>query len=179
MSHLLKIASVALAVVFGCIAVAIGGGAPLSPAAIANATSDAARNVKVAEENTAEAARDTEDLAVIARNVKAQHATSTRMLDIQLSIEDATRDAASSARELNVALAGIGEALRRVESDLGQLSELASLSGSTVDATALRAAELQQVIDLLQARFVQVTRQSRELNRKARGYQEVRDGPDG
>jgi chromosome segregation ATPase len=174
----LRIGSIVVTLALIVVAGAIGAGVPIAPARIADATTDAAHNVAIAEGNTEKAVQETEDLAQISKNVRKQLETSRRMLSTQLEIERATGKAAASSQDLNDALTEVGNALGGVESQLSDLLSLAHRSAATVDATVSSATDLQEVIALLQARFQQVTEQSRELNRKARSYAEAKDGPD-
>ncbi len=111
MTPALKTTSVVLTVALIIGAIVLGGGVPLSPAEIADATTSALDNATIAERNTSIAARDTRALAEIAGNVQSQLVTSRRMLSIQLEIEDATRDTAEQARDLRGALTGVRNAL--------------------------------------------------------------------
>lgn len=153
--------------------VAIGGGAPLSPAAIARSASEAADNLDRAEANTERAAEDTEALGRISRNVASQVDTSRRLLDIQLGIEKTSRAGAGLSRSLLLELGGLRSTLRRVE---GRFRSVATLSDKvTAEArTATTAAtNLQAALNALQNRFEVALRQSRKLNQKARAFDQV------
>ena len=173
----LKIVSALATVAFLAGAIAIGGGHPVSPARIAATTSEAARNAAEAERNTQEAAESTRALATIAENVASQVESSRRLLEIQLRLERSARDGAARSQDLQK---GIDEIRRVLQSLRGKIATLTDLSGRTV-ASGQRAADAGDAIEarlrVLEARFEEVIKQSRRLNRKARGYDEARGGP--
>jgi hypothetical protein len=154
-------------------AVAIGGGAPLSPAAIARAAAEAADNLDKAEANTERAADDTEALARISRNVASQLETSRRLLDTQLKIEATSREGAGLSRSLLRELGDLRSALQGVEGRLRTVATLSdSVTGEARTSTAA-ASDLKGALEVLQARFRVALKQSRKLNQKARAFDEV------
>lgn len=171
---LAKAAGIACTVAALGAAIAIGGGVPPSPARIADAASDAARNAGVAARNTEETARRTRALASIARNVRSQHRTSQRMLSIQLDIEVASRAASEKAHTLADRIAAIERAVDGLASRLRELESTSSAAGEASDANAEVAVQLTQRLQELSALFAEVTDESRELNRKARAYARAR-----
>ena len=173
----LKIVSSILTVAFIAGAVAIGGGHPISPARIAATTSEAARNAAQAEENTARAAKSTRALATIAENVDSQVESSRRLLEIQLRLEKNARVGAERSRDLQNGIAGISRALASLRDDIAALTELSERTVSNGEEAATAGTSIEDRLSALQARFEEVIEQSRRLNRKARGYQEARDGP--
>jgi hypothetical protein len=154
-------------------AVAVGGGAPLSPAAIARAAGQAADNLDRAEANTERAAEDTEALARIARNVASQLDTSRRLLRTQLEIEATSEEGGGLSKELLRELAGLRSTLQGVE---GRLRSVAGLSEKVTEearASISAAAGLREALGVLQERFGVALKQSRKLNQKARAFDEV------
>lgn len=174
MNVYLKIASVGTTIGFVIGAVAIGGGTPLSPAAIADAASRAAANARAAEENTAKAAQDSAALEEIARNVASQAETSEKLLETQLALEESSRRGAARAKELTRELGRIAELLDRVVARMEGIAGLAATTLSATDASATAADSLMTRLTTLEARFRAVVEQSRRLNRKARGYEEAK-----
>ncbi len=155
-------------------AVAVGGGAPLSPASIARAAREAAENLDRAEANTERAAENTEAFAEINRNVGRQVATARRLLGTQLEIERTSRRGAGLSRELLARLAGLGSTLREVEGSLRSVAQLSGRVTATAQTSERAAAGLDAALDALQARFHVALRESRELNRKARAFDEAK-----
>ena len=156
-------------------AVVIGGGTPLSPGKIADATSMAADNAKEAAVNTAKAERSTRALADIAEDVRSQLDSSKRLLEIQLGLEDSSRDGAERAELLEDDIAAIGRELLALQRAAEALSEASGDAGGQVKTLAGSATDLEQEIAALGERFDEVVKQSRELNRKARGFDQLRD----
>lgn len=177
MNLALKIASMVVTAGALAGAVAIGGGVPLSPAEIADATEMAAANSKTAVRNTSEAERDTRALATIARNVDRQLATSRRMLDIQLQIEATSESMNSRTVDLAGAIEAIEEELSALERDVAALANLAGRTAGYADDSVAAARTLRETLAVLMERFDEVVAESRELNRKARGYQKLRSRP--
>jgi hypothetical protein len=157
-------------------AIAIGGGVPLSPGAIARSTTDAARNSRIAARNTLEAARRTEALGRIARNVGRQVAASQRLLRTQLRIEESTAAGVGNARQLTRDVSILERTIRDVEDRLADLSSLSSGVTASSRAAGSAAGALDSSLDALEVRFAEVVRQSRRLNRKARGYEQLTGG---
>jgi methyl-accepting chemotaxis protein len=158
-------------------AVIVGGGVPLSPAAIARGTSLAADNVSEAVDNTRAAVQSTDALRRIADAVNDQVSASHRMLDIQLEIEDSSREGAKESGALENSVASIRRALQQFASDLTALSRLSERAGATTEAAAGSAGKLVDALDVLEAKFDVVVKESRKLDRKARGYRKLREGP--
>ena len=163
--------AISLALVAG--AIAIGGGVPLSPGAIARSTTDAARNSRIAARNTLEAARRTEALGRIARNVGRQVAASRRLLKTQLGIEESTATGVGNARRLTRDVSRLERTIRDLEDRLRGLSSLSAGVTTSSRAAGLAAGRLDTSLDALEARFAEVVRQSRRLNRKGRGYAQL------
>ncbi|MGH2755510.1 MAG: hypothetical protein ACRDLB_13915 [Actinomycetota bacterium] len=158
-------------------ALAIGGGALPRPDRLASLAADAARNTRKAAENIAVAVEDTEALATIAVDVREQLRTSERLLATQLRIERSSRAGARRSRSLAKEIRAIQKVLDRLSDRLRETSAAAETTTSVADASATAAGELQETLAVLQARFDELVGESRELNRKARGYEELRDGP--
>lgn len=177
MSFSLKVVAVIVTAAGVAGAVAIGGGVPLSPAAIARETSTAADNVAEAVANTREAVDSTDALRRIANAVDEQVAASHRLLDIQLEIEHSSRAGARQTVALARSVASIRRSLARLRSRLAALSTISAEAGDNSDDAATAADGLAGALDELEARFDVVVRQSRRLDRKARGYRKLREGP--
>jgi hypothetical protein len=158
-------------------AIAIGGGTPLSPATIARRAETAAENSRIAERNTETAARDTRALAKIARDVGSQLESSRRMLHIQLEIERSSRSTAERSSRLRNAIGAIERTLSTLETPLRKLAEIAERGMGAARTNAAVADRLREQMSTLIARYRVVTRESRELNRKARGYEKLREDP--
>jgi methyl-accepting chemotaxis protein len=156
---------------------AIGGGVPPSPAHLARAAGDAADNTSRARSNTASAVESTEALATIARNVYRQLQASRRMLTTQLEIERSSRAGLRHARTLVDRIARIRTAIKDLAARLADVAELSEDATATSETSARAADLLATKLRRLDARFDIVTRESRELNRKARGYRRLRDKP--
>lgn len=172
-----KIASVVATVALAGGAIAIGGGNPLSPGRIAGSTQRAAANVAEAERNTSRAAESTRSLVTIADNVRRQANSSRKLLEIQLRLEESSREGAARAGDLQ---AGIADATSELRSLKKAIARIAGASKATVDAGLAAAAAGESIgsaLRTLQDRFDEVTEQSRRLNRKARGFAELKDGP--
>lgn len=158
-------------------AVLQGGGVPLSPAEIARGTSRAADNVTTAVGNTRAAVESTRALGRIADAVNEQVSASRRMLEIQLEIEKSSRAGAEQSTSLEKAVGSIESALTALESDLSSLSRATRRAGANTEAAAASASTLVDALDALEGRFDVVVEQSRKLDRKARGYRKLREGP--
>ncbi len=154
-------------------AVAIGGGVPLSPAAIARSAGEAADNLDRAEANTRRAAEDSEALARITRNVSSQVDTSRRLLETQLEIEATSRAGSGLSRSLLRELAGLRSTLQSVEGRLRSVATLSNRVTAEARTSAAAAGNLREALNVLQDRFDVALRQSRKLNQKARAYDEV------
>jgi uncharacterized protein YgfB (UPF0149 family) len=170
-----KIISAALTAVFVAGAFLIGGGTPLSPKEIADATSKAANNAKEAADNTAQAERSTRALAEIAEDVRSQLESSEKLLQIQLGLEDSSRVGADRAEALERDIAAIGRALANLQRAGEALSSASGEAGSQVETLAGSATDLEDEIAALGRRFGRVVKESRELNRKARGFERLGD----
>ena len=170
-----KIASAVATALFLVGAFLIGGGTPLSPGEIADATSMAADNAKEAAENTARAERSTRALKDIAEDVQSQLESSEKLLEIQLGLEDSSRAGAERARLLERDIEAIGRELLALQRAAEGLSEASGDAGSQVEILAGSATDLENEIAALGRRFDEVVKESRELNRKARGFEKVGD----
>jgi hypothetical protein len=177
MTPAVKLASTFVSAVLVIGALAIGGGVPLAPKEVADATSRAADNARIAASHTERAARYTEALATIARNVRSQVETSRRLLATQLRLEASSRESAGRSDDLQRGLAEVRSGLVRFEKKLRELTRMSSMTTSDSEASAGAAGDLLSTLRGLEQRFQAVIRESRELNRKARGYEEIRDGP--
>ena len=169
----LKVVSVLATGAFLFGAIAVGGEKPLSPAILADRTAEARGNLAEAVDNTERTEQRTAAFGAIARNVKRQLDSSRRLLAIQLELEESSRAGLTTSgvvkKRLN-SLADTLDALRGLIEGVGGLSgRLESVAGSTVSG----AATLTERLDALQASFRQVIEESRELNRKARGYEKA------
>jgi methyl-accepting chemotaxis protein len=166
--------SLLLTGLFLMLAVAVGGGTPPSPGAIASAASEAADNLERAQANIRAAAEDTEVLASIAEDVDSQLQSSRRMLETQLDIEQSSKEGLAISRDLAGSIEDVAKALQGLEGKLRALSEdSAEVTGSS-ESIELAARNLDSRLDVLIDRFKVVTRESRELNRKARGLEGLR-----
>jgi len=170
-----KIFSLVLTALLLVGAVVIGGGTPLSPGKIADATSIAARNAEEAAENTARAERSTRALADIAEDVRSQLESSKKLLEIQLGLEASSRDGAERAKLLEGDIDAIGRELLALQRAAEALSDASGDAGDQVKTLAGSATDLEQEIAALGRRFNAVVKQSRELNRKARGFDRLGD----
>jgi methyl-accepting chemotaxis protein len=157
--------------------IAIGGGVPPSPAHLARAAGDAADNTSTARANTVMAVESTEALATIARNVYRQLETSRRMLTTQLEIERSSRTGLRHAKTLVDRIARIRTAIQDLAARLADVAALSQDATASAEASERAADDLAATLRHLGARFDVVTRESRELNRKARGYRKLRDKP--
>ena len=169
-----KLASAVTTVALLCGAVAIGAGAPLSPARIARVANQATENLAVAQRNISEAAEDTEALATIEKNVQSQLNTSRRLLDIQLGIEETSKQGVQLSGNLVDRIAGVGDALGKL---VDRLQGVASVSGeitSSAEAAETAANELESTLDKLIDRYGVAVKESRKLNRKARAFAELK-----
>lgn len=173
----LKVASIVASVVFGAGAVAIGGGHPLSPARIAESTSAAARNADEAEENTSRAATSTNALLTITRNVDRQVRSSRRLLEIQLQLEESSRRGAARSIDLQGGIERVRRGLASLRDDIAILTRLSRATVESGRAAAAAGTAVEARLATLERRFREVVRQSRRLNEKARGFQEIRNGP--
>jgi chromosome segregation ATPase len=173
----LKIASVIVTVVLTVVAVAIGGGSLPRPDRLASLASEASRNTREAAANIKRAVDDTEALATIADNVRTQLDASERLLETQLTIEEASREGARRSRALTDDIDRIQRVLARLRDRLIATSRLSEETTSVADSSAASADGLEHTLDVLRARFDELVEESRELNRKAHGYSELRDGP--
>lgn len=154
-------------------AVVIGGGTPLPPREIAANTRAAAANAAEAAGNTEAMATDTESLATIAANARAQYETSKRLLETQLEMEASSRSSVRKSRALNDGLRGIGRELARLLTRLRSISSYSDTSTASTREAVSAATSLEATLQRLSERFQDVVRESRELNRKARGYDRV------
>jgi hypothetical protein len=76
--------------------------------------------------------------------------------------------------------AGVGSVRRAITQMAKRVEGLVGFSGravSTAERSASSSDRLAATLRELRALFTEVMRESRELNRKARGYDELRDGP--
>lgn len=155
----------------------VGGGLPPSPATLAREAGQAADNARIAQDNLAKAERDTRALAEIARHVLEQVEASRRLLATQLDIEASSRSSAALSEQLEDNIASIHRSIRRVAVRLTSLSRAAATSGAQAEGSADAAARLEARLTDLKRLFDELIEQSRELDRKARGYEQLRDGP--
>jgi hypothetical protein len=173
----LKVVSAALSAVFIVGAVALGGGHPLSPAEIARNTRRAADNAARAAANTRRAAGDTRALATIANNVSSQLETSRKMLATQLRLEASSRRGATRSSEVRDGIRRLGELIAALERRLVRVTSVAEDTAARGEGAARAARDLERMLSLLGARFDEVVSESRELNRKARGFSRLRGRP--
>jgi chromosome segregation ATPase len=158
-------------------AFAIGGGSLPRPDRLASLAGEASDNTQEAAANIKSAVEDTEALAVIARNVRVQLETSERLLATQLRIERESRAGAARSRTLTEDIERIRRVLNRLEERLLRTSRLSASTTSVAESSSASADDLERTLDTLKARFDALIEESRELNRKAEGYSELRDGP--
>lgn len=158
-------------------AVAIGGGSPPDLTRMAARSSEAAANLEEANRNIAGAVRDTRALASIVSSVGDQLDASRRLLETQLRIERTSRSSAERSAKLTASIRSVRDRLEEVRADLGTLARLAGRAGTLTRSSADAATPLQASLRRLRERFDELIEESRELNRKARGYEELRDGP--
>ncbi|MGH2734154.1 MAG: hypothetical protein ACRDKZ_01130 [Actinomycetota bacterium] len=170
-----RLASGALTIVFCLGALAVGGGLPVEVSTIVAETRRAADNAAIAKRNTRAAVRSTEALADIARHVRAQQRSSKRMLEIQLDIEASSRSSATRSERIADELARLKKELEDLTDRFGSLTSLSERAGAQTQATAAASGRLRATLGRLLERFEEVTRESSELNRKARGYDEIAD----
>lgn len=158
-------------------AITVWNGAPIGPTTIARHTQDAERNSSAAVANLAEARSSTEALRDISENVRVQLETSRTMLNTQLRIESSTRRGGGYARTIAKQIESIDELLARLRQGLAALGRLSLDATTSAEDSAAAAGALKATLDSLQEAYDQVIEESRELNRKSRGYAELRDGP--
>ncbi|MDQ3986776.1 MAG: hypothetical protein M3280_09800 [Actinomycetota bacterium] len=154
-------------------AIAVGAGAPLSPGAIAQSARDAAANLDVAEKNIEGAVEDTEALAEISRSVQSQVQASRRLLQIQLRIERASRKGTDLSTSLTSNIRLLSKALARVEGRLRLVASQSDRVTTAASSSESAASVLKDTLNELGARFQVALKESRELNRKARAYDEI------
>ena len=171
---LLKGLSLLATALFVALAIVVGGGTPPSPQTIAETASDAADNLARAQENVRAAARDTEVLAGIAEDVETQLEASRTMLETQLEIEQSSREGLGLSRDLVDAIATVDSALEGLVEKQQSLAAESSAVTTSSESIEDAASDLDDRLDALMERFSVVTRESRELNRKARGFEEAR-----
>lgn len=176
-TNLIRIAGPVVAVALTVWALLIGGGLPASPGSLLSSARTAADNVTVAARNLQRAERDTRALVEIAQNVESQLRSSERLLETQLSIERMSRRSLERSRRLNTWIGTIRREIVRLGDRLSAMSDLATRTGGQAESSADAAGRIQDALDDLQRRFEALIEESRELNRKARGYEEFRDGP--
>ncbi|MEA2432620.1 MAG: hypothetical protein QOG54_77 [Actinomycetota bacterium] len=177
MNPALKILSGLLTIGLSLGAIVQGGGKPLSPAEIAQATRRAADNARQAAENTKAAADDTDALATIAVNVRSQLDTSERMLATQLRLEASSRRGAARSADVQAGIRAIERIISALERRLVAVTDIAEHTAVQGEASAGAAEVLDRVLRILGAKFDVVVEQSRELNRKARGFSKLRGRP--
>ena len=173
MKRALKVASALATLALVIAAVGVGAGKPLSPARIARLTSEAADNLRLAESNTEEAVRATEALVTIERNVQSQLATSRRLLETQLGIESSSKAGLEISRGVADRIGAVASSL---EGLVGRLRRVAALSSSvtgSAEAGEAAAENLEAALDRLISRYEVAVRESRELNKKARAFEQV------
>ena len=176
MTPLRLVAVVVSAALFGG-ALAIGGGVPLSPGQIAAATRSAADNSRAAAANTELAARDTRALATIARNVGSQVRSSRLLLETQTRLHESSREGVERAKLIARGIARVRQALDAMRRRIAVLTSFSEDAATAAADSSSAADRLARTLRALRARFDEVVRQSRRLNRKARGFDEARDGP--
>ena len=170
----MKVVSVALTIAFGAGAIAIGAGAPLSPGRIAKVTGDATRNLEEAQRNIRGAVESTEALARIERNVSSQLETSRRLLATQLGIEDSSKRGVELSRKLVGHIADVGGELDALVDRLERVASLSRDVSAQAEASDAAAVSLEETLDHLIERYRVAVRESRELNKKARAFEEIR-----
>jgi hypothetical protein len=173
----LKVLSIAISLAAIAGAVVVSDRAPLTPAHLVRTTRDARINLDRAEENTDETVESTEGFALIAHNVRSQVQSSETLLRIQRGLERSSVETAATSIELRKALAGLARDFSRAAAPLDRVNRLAQETAAAGVASAGAAERLFGALLGLRARFDKVLKESRELNRKARGFAELRDGP--
>jgi hypothetical protein len=173
----LRIVSGALTCALALGAVVQGGGKPLSPAEIARATRRAADNAALAAANTKRAAGDTEALATISRNVQSQLDTSRRMVATQLRLEASARRGARQSAAVQTGIGAIHGIISALERRLTAMTAVAEDTAAQGEGAADAARALDHVLSILELKFAEAIDQSRELNRKARGFSRLRGRP--
>lgn len=177
MSALTRGFSIGLTVALLGVAGAVGGGTPLSPAQIADATRQAAENSEAAAANTDRAARDTRALATIMENVQSQVDTSRLLVRTQLELQESSQRGAERSAELARGIEQVRKALTSLRVRLAGLVTISNGASATARESSDSASRLAGSLRRLRARFDEVVKQSRRLNRKARGYSKLREGP--
>ena len=173
----MKIVSIGITVALGIGAIFIGGGTPLTPGKVAEATRRAADNSNAAAANTDRAARDTRALATIMHNVQSQVDASKRLLSIQTRLHDSSRMGAARSKEIASGIEAIQTSLAKLGAKLRGLTTFSRRAAAYARRSSGAADSLASTLKSLRQRFDSVVKQSRRLNRKARGYSELRDGP--
>jgi flagellin-like hook-associated protein FlgL len=152
-------------------AATVGGEKPLAPSEIAKRTAAARRDLGEAVDNTELTVRRTAAFNAIAQNVTRQLEASQRLLDIQLELERSSRRGQITSDEIERRLRGITEALEALRERIAGLGASSGRLESVTDATLSGASELTAELDVLTERFHVVIRESKKLNRKARGFE--------
>jgi hypothetical protein len=134
-------------------------------------------NLDRAEHNTDLTVESTEGFALIAHNVRSQVHSSETLLRIQRGLEESSVDTAGTSIELRKALQALAREFSRTAAPLTRVNDLAEQTAAAGVASAGSAERLFGALLGLRARFDKVVKESRELNRKARGFAELRDGP--
>ena len=96
------------------------------------------------------------------------------MLDTQLDIEESSKEGLGLSRDLAGSIGKVSGALQDLESKLRALSEDSAEVTESSESIEAAARDLDSRLDTLIGRFEVVTRESRELNRKARGFERLR-----
>jgi hypothetical protein len=152
---------------------AIGGIAPLSPSEMARGTVRARADLKEAIQNTSVTAEQTRSFGVIARNVRRQLLASKRILRIQVGLERASKMSVTNSGRVKDRVRGLLAALVKVQRDMQRAGVLSGKLNGAATSAGIGAAGLSGGLEQLGARFIEVIRQSRKLNRKARAFAEV------
>ena len=171
---MVKLGSVVVTLALAGGAIAIGAGAPVSPARIAKVAGDATRNLAEAQVNIKEAVGSTEALARIERNVSSQLATSRRLLETQLDIERSSESGVDVSRRLVGRIEDVGDEVRSLVDRLRDVAGSSEDLSATARSSESAASELEATLDRLMERYEVAVRESRELNKKARAYEQVR-----
>lgn len=172
-----KLGSALLTIGLVLAAVSVNPDTPRTPAELARRTTDARSNLERAVANTDASVERTEAFGTIAKNVKSQLRSSRRLLKIQLELEASSKKAGRASREVRRRLGRLRDVYARVASRLDGLSELSRNAGTLSADSATAGEALLARLETLKRRFEKVVAQSKRLNRKARAFQEVGEGP--
>lgn len=172
-----KLVSALVTIALMVATVSVNPDTPRTPAELARRTTDARSNLERAVAHTDASVERTQAFETIARNVRSQLRSSRLLLEIQLDLEASSKKAGRASRRVRARLGRLRDVYARVASRLRGLSELSRKAGNLSADSATAGEALLTRLDTLKNTFQKVVTQSKRLNRKARAFQEVGEGP--